>query len=244
MPPEWPNFSFTMCSNTSASTTPWYLTEAPNSHLPSPENWHDSSTMMTSSPPHITLKQMDKQNEPIKRWKFISASSVPTTLRNGWTSFPPLSFTITPFCIAPLKFHHSPCYMDMNLEHIHPWERPSSQPWRTTWQLWKKPEKKHWQHMKLPVESWGNETLGTFPLGKLETRYGWKQPIFASNTSLGNWLPNDKDPLKYLKCFPHSHTASAYLPPGKYTMSSTLPFFPPTKRPKHMVLTSQNHHLT
>ena len=135
---------------------------------------NDSSTKMSNSPLHITLKQMDK-NEPIRRLKHIFASSMPTTLGNGQTSFPPLSFTITLFHRAPLKSHHSPCYTDTNPEHIHLWERPSSQPWGTTWQPWKKPKKKPWQHMEWPARSWGNETLRTFPLGKSKTRCGWKQ---------------------------------------------------------------------
>ena len=66
---------------------------------------------------------MDKLNRPIRRLKHIFIPSAPTTLGNGWTSSPLLSFTTTPSPIAPLKFPPSPCYMGMNLMHTHPWKR-------------------------------------------------------------------------------------------------------------------------
>ena len=72
--------------------------------------------------------QTEWTNQEVETYLHIFYANNP----RKWTDFfPPLSFIIALSPIAPLKFHRSPCYTDMNREHTPPWERPSSWPLRT-----------------------------------------------------------------------------------------------------------------
>jgi hypothetical protein len=71
--------------------------------------------------------------------------------------------------------------------------------------------------------------------GRLEIRSGWKPPISAFLIPLGNLRPKDMAHLKSLRYYLHSYTNSDSLPHGRFTMYSTLIFYPLITRLRRMV---------
>ena len=89
-----------MCSNTLDSMIPLSLTVVHSLPQPSLESSLEFSNIMSTFPPSITPKPMDKLNKQIKKLKLISGSFVQTTLTNGLNSSPLPSSNTTLFPTA------------------------------------------------------------------------------------------------------------------------------------------------
>ena len=150
---ELPSYSLTLSSNGLDYMIISSLTEALSSPPPSLRNLLISSNMMFASPLPTILRPMDKLSEPIRSLKLISASFVPTTRLNGYSSFPQQNSITTPSLTAPLRRPHFPCSTAMNPALTPLWERPSSPPLRNNCPNLTKPEKKLLQPMILPKNS-------------------------------------------------------------------------------------------
>ena len=167
------------------------------------ENLLESSSMMIyTSPPHITLKQMDKLNKSIKKLKLISGAFVPITPTNGLSFSLLLNSNTTRFPIVqPKSLSLFPPLQVWPLCVFFIWENliPALESHFSSLESTRKEAlAAHESAQQIMIEQSSRKLF----LWKVkEIRYSWKPPIYKYLTLLENSYPNAMDLLRLFRYY-------------------------------------------